>query len=64
MKSWAKKKNVKYWAVGTQTKPQYERDDTNYEKKTQENGTYHLGDPSGEAFVDPMNVVASGVVAL
>lgn len=56
--------DMKSWTVWTKAKPQYKTNHTNNEEESQENGAYYLGDPGGEAFLDPVGVVAGSVVAL
>jgi len=53
---------VKPGPVGPETEPEDEGDEAHNEKEAQEGGADHLGDSRCEAFVDPMDVVADGVV--
>lgn len=50
--------------VGAEAEPENESDEADDEEKAQEDGAYHLGDPGGEAFFDPVGVVSGRVVAL
>ena len=50
--------------VGAEAEPEDEADKAHNGKEAQEGGADDLGDPGGEAVVDPLHVVPGRVVAL
>lgn len=56
--------DVEPGAVRTQAEPENEGDEPHDEEQAQEDGADHLGDPGGEVFPDPVDVVAGRVVPL